>query len=449
MAMKALRFTIGAVVIAATTATAACWYTGQRFEDGFSSAIGQYQHPDLAIQLVEYERGLFSATATTEWQLKAPNETLSFHLTHQIKHGPLPAGKLARLESTLVNEQLPEQLVTLFAGQPPLRIDSTVYLSGNHQHQLSSPTARQEIEGVEISWQGAQGALAFSEDNHRLDAQLDIPGLSLNDGHNRLQLEGMSLQADSHRPIGQRFWLGPIESSLQGLRFNDPNESFSLQGMKVSANSTQEGEQLTIQQHIALGSLTVDDHQLHDLRLGIELGRLDASSMSRILTILEQARSQQEMLALWEELPRLLAHQPYLALTELSGRHNDTGDAQVEARLDYLGNGNLMAFNPNSDILLDASFEAAAEVVKAIIAEQQRMELLRLAAMLEWDTRSEEFEILLEQSIRAQQNALLERGLVVADGDRWRSHARLEDGSMTLNGRPADALVGQLLQLLF
>jgi uncharacterized protein YdgA (DUF945 family) len=107
-----------------------------------------------------------------------------------------------------------------------------------------------------------------------------------------------------------------------------------------------------------------------------------------------------------------------------------------------------MQFRPAQDLHMHARLHASASLIQAMIAAQQYHELSRLAEMVGWDQDSEDFQSLLEQSIRAQQQQLLQRGWLREEGDDWLAEASFDEGQLRINGQPANALIGELLRFL-
>ena len=447
--MKILRtLTIAAVFIGAL-AIASCWYAGQRIEDGFTARLTHFQHPQIQARLLDYQRGLFRSQARSQWQYQGQ----SIILQHTIQHGPLPLGSLARIHSQL--EADPGQaMYTLLSGDSALRIDSRVYLNGSHQHSFSSAPGQGLIDSsggpIAYDWGGLQGELHIHRGRRTIAGQLDIPSLQL--GHNRdddgLILTGLQLQLDAQQHAQSQVWTGPLQLRLQALRVDHPIEPARLEGFSLHLESSIDGERLDIAQQLQFAQLSFDGTRLDDLQLDLRLGQLDARAFGSLLKALkpsqEAAQLQQQLL---RSMPELLVHQPYLDLHQLRLTHPQ-GTLQLNARLDYQGDGNLMQFRPAQELVFHARLRASASLIKTLIAVQQQQELSRLAELVGWDEASEDFQSLLEQSIRAQQQQLLQRGWLIEDGDDWLAEARFAEGQLHLNEQAANALIGEVFKYL-
>jgi uncharacterized protein YdgA (DUF945 family) len=442
--MKVLRILITVTVLAGVLAVASCWYAGQRIESGFSAQLAHFQHPEVQAQLLDYQRGLFRSEARSQWQYR----DRSFILQHHIQHGPLPLGTLARMHSQLQPDS-DQNMHGLLEADSPLHIYSRVHLNGSHQHQFSSPARHGLIDTVAYDWGGLQAELQISRGRETIVGHLRIPRLQV--GHNSedkgLNLSGLQLQIDA-RHVAGRFWTGPLDLQLQELWIDHPIEPARVQEFSLHLETSTDGERLDIEHALQVAQLSFEGTQLHALHLDVMLGQLDARAFGSLLNSIKLSQDPaQFQLHLLRSLPELLSQQPYLDLQQLRLEHPQ-GRLQLNARLGYLGNGNLMQFRPAQDLHMHARLHASASLLQAMIAAQQYHELSRMAEMVGWDQDSEDFQSLLEQSIRAQQQQLLQRGWLREEGDDWLAEASFDEGQLRINGQPANALIGELLRFL-
>ncbi|MBE0510688.1 MAG: YdgA family protein [Gammaproteobacteria bacterium] len=442
------RLTIAAMFIGAL-AIASCWYAGQRIEDGFTAQLAHFQHPHLQASLLDYRRGLLRSEARSQWQYQGQTLTLQ----HRIQHGPLPLGNLARIHSQF--EVDPGQpLHVLLGSDSALQIHSRVHLNGNQQHRFSSAPGQGLIDSrdgpIAYAWGGLQAELHIQRGPRTIAGQLDMPSLQL--GHKGddegLILTGLQLQLDAQQQAQSQVWTGPLQLQLQTLRVDHPIEPARLEGLSLHLESSIDGERLDISHRLQLAQLSFEASRLDDLQLDVRLGQLDARAFASLLKALnpsqEASQLQQQLL---RSMPELLVQQPYLALQQLRFTHPQ-GSLQLSARLDYQGNGNLMQFRPAQELVFHAQLRASAELLKKMIAVQQQRELSRLAELVGWDQDSEDFQSLLDQSIHAQQQLLLQRGWLLEDGEDWLAEARFTEGQLRINGQPANALRGEVLKYL-
>ena len=447
--MKVLRILISATLLVGVLVVVSCWYAGQRIESGFTAQLVHFQHPQIQAQPLDYRRGLFRSQARSQWQYQ--DQTVI--LQHTIQHGPLPLGTLARIHSQF--EADPSQaMYTLLGSNSALQIDSRVYLNGSHQHAFSSAPGQGLIDSsggpIAYDWDGLQAELQIGRGRETMAGQLHIPRLQL--GHNSndagLLVSGLRLQLDAQHVANTHLWTGPLHLQVQELRVDHPIEPARLLGLSLHLESSIDGERLDIAHQLQFAQLSFDGTRLDDLQLDLRLGQLDARAFGSLLKALkpsqEPAQLQQILL---RNMPELLVQQPYLALQQLRFAHPQ-GELQLNARLGYLGNGNLMQFQPRQDLQLHARLRASASLIKTLIAVQQQQELSRLAELVGWDRDSEDFQSLLEQSIRVQQQQLLQRGWLLEEGDDWLAEANFDEGQLRINGQPANALIGEVFKYL-
>ena len=446
--MRLLRILLGAFVIAALTATGACWFAGHQFEQAVTRNLAKHQHPDLQIQLISYERGLFRAEAETLWHYQVQGQSLEWRVSHHIQHGPLPAGKLARVDSQLHAQDLPVDLRELFADTSPLTAHSVVFLSGTHQHQLHSPQVSAQRADESLFWGGMQAQLDFGADQRHMQAEFRLPQLRINDiADGELLLEGVNLQVDATYHPGLGFWSGPSDLSMEQLRVREAGEELTLHGLRLHSDIRLEERLIHLYHHWQLESLHLADETLQGLALEFELGRLEAKALAQLLQLGSVQRANNDLGGVLDKLQSLLSQQPYLAVHRLQAQHPQ-GLLSLDGRVAYQGKGQLLAMNPTRELHAEARLEAPAELLKTLYATRQRESMLELAKLLDWDADSEEFEILVEQTIRVQLNQLVQQGYFIEEAGRWSSEARFEQGRLRINGRAADALLGEMLALL-
>lgn len=153
-----------AIVALAAAGSAGAWYTGTQLEGVLHKSIEQanqalttqYPGSDLALEMVAFDRGLFSSKARYRVLLKEAStedeDTFEVFVADEIQHGPVPLSRLVRFKWWPVMAVSHAQLEStgwlhgLFAasgGRPPLTVDST-FSYGKKVHGA--------VEVVPLSW---------------------------------------------------------------------------------------------------------------------------------------------------------------------------------------------------------------------------------------------------------------------------------------------------------
>ena len=199
----------------------------------------------------------------------------------------------------------------------------------------------------------------------------------------------------------------------------------------------------------------VDGDTVKDFALDFSLHDLDAAAMKKFQESMEANRAQagrsdeqmgQVVLAQMQSLAgELLARKPSFAIDRLSFVYQNE-PFTATARVQYVGAGNLAAWSPMRDLAGGLGFEAPQSTVQRLVETQQLNALRQQRAkrMIEAGLVSEPTpEEVAEMEAQAKaisgpmiQDLIAQQMLVPAGGDRIRAEAAIENGRITLNGRP-------------
>ena len=168
-----------ALVTLAVAGTAGAWYTGTQLEGVLQKNIEQtnqqlstqYPGSDLALEMVQFDQGIFSSKARYRMVFKeasaAGNDAIDVFVADEIQHGPVPLSRLVRFKwlpvMAVSNAQLEsnewlEWLFVASAGKPPLMVDSTIgYGKAVHGTVEVAPLTWSKEDRISASFSGFSG----------------------------------------------------------------------------------------------------------------------------------------------------------------------------------------------------------------------------------------------------------------------------------------------------
>jgi uncharacterized protein YdgA (DUF945 family) len=135
------------------------------------------------VTLVDYERGLFGATARTEVVLPiGPENAPPLAFNHDIQYGLPFLAPVARIHTGLllpapseISDSAP------FDGKAPFVVETEVSWDGNQHHRLASPKFDAILgdNQTRVVWSGCDGEIKVSSDQAQLEIKLDSGNLTL------------------------------------------------------------------------------------------------------------------------------------------------------------------------------------------------------------------------------------------------------------------------------
>lgn len=455
--MKIVSLGAGLVALTAVALGATTWITGRNLESGFHLELQNLARHGIHVEVADYRRGWLTSEARTHWSVVSDDEPLQFEVRHSIEHGPLPAGHFAQIRSAL--QPTPAMTSTFgnaFADQPPLLVLSSLGWGGSHDHVISSPVVRGEVDDLKLTWGGMVGTLGVNADGSRVKGELMASLIRLtDDAGGEMSIEQLRSTFSSQREGARQLWTGPATVEIDRVHMRDPVEriAFELNSVLLDAESRIDGEVLSLSSVLAANRARFTPHEIEDLELRLRIERLDANALDALsrrsaelalLRIPPEARGEFMHAELETQLPHLLARGPYLEIERLGGRLPD-GDFSLNARIGHAPSTRLDLIN-RLGIVVGA--HAPAPFMRDLITEQQRAALALVAEAYGIAPDSPEFESLIVESVAQRVAELEEMNLIVIDEERWSSEARFEGGSLRLNGEPADELLFFLISAL-
>lgn len=347
-----------AAVVLGTVAIAACggaWYTGTQLEQVLRNMVAEGNAElaetlpgvDAQIELLAFERGLFSSTARYQMRFQPEGEEPVLLLsTDRIEHGPFPLSRLTSLQllpvmaashSHLERSELLEPLFAASGEQMPI----TAYTVLGYDEQVwgtvtISPLAVEDDE-VEVTFSGME--IDFATDRQASNIKLDGEFDSLRvDAQSTppfaFSMSGVQLQMDKQLGEGG-FYLGDGQFTLDQWDLLLPSggklvmTDFSQEDSMREENGQLAGE-LTYKQ----GSISYDGQELGSLNADWSYAQLDGAALTELNNIYNQlifgSADEQAMERLEAAVTTLLAGNPQINLDSFQLR---TANGQSELSL--------------------------------------------------------------------------------------------------------------------
>ncbi|MCL2591281.1 MAG: YdgA family protein [Betaproteobacteria bacterium] len=459
---------VGAVALAVVVLVGATYWTGIRVEKRFRESVDLAAKNGLAVSMVDYQRGIFGATARTDVVFQIPsgeNSSITGSVTvpiiHNIRHGPLPAlTAAARIHS---EAQLTEDVVAqfkeifdgnLFEGKTPLVLDIVVGWLGGQHLRMVSPKAEAIIKEnkAKVFWGGLDGEFVMDSDLTYQKADVVIDGLSFieNDG-DILQVGRTVLKSDTNRPKGFEFInTGMTNIALEKFHFRGKVDNGAVYGIEFEnfhavANASIKDGALGMEVKFDANKIITEGEKkevIDSPRLAFQLENVDAKAIDATVQSMMNNQNGQEGQDGLEQLEQktmmlLLQRKPAFAIQEARGGWPE-GVAALSFRIAYVGDGNtntLAEDNLSSDLQMTLP---RALVIRHLSSQVSK----EITDALE---DGEENEVNVEkettEQVKKQMDMLLEKGIFVEKGDVLSVEGHLRNGELNLNGKPQPPMI--------
>ncbi|MDR0564798.1 MAG: YdgA family protein [Azoarcus sp.] len=377
---------VGILVVLATLLIGGSFWTGSIIAQEFESGIKRAAEHGFEIELMDYQRGIFGATAQTMVTFTLPTgEKIKIPFLHTVKHGPIPtlfvAGRI-HSDPDLQEEQLAQITKAFdgnpFDGNPPPALDTTIGWGGN------------------ITTVAAVDKLLF-----------------------------------------------------RGKPDTGTARTFEFQNLRVTGGLSAKEEtldtEINVEAHkIIVGGETKD--VIETPKLTILLENIDARSVKTVVqdmlkstddTVAEEPKEilkdiDEDKAALKKYVSAILLRRPVLSINNVYARWSE-GVVTGNFRLVYVGDG-------NPDTLSDTSVSAdlKLEMPRALVTRQLSSQVSEEIAEELEDGEENDVDIKKETSdeVNKQLAKMIQEGSLIEKGTTLTVDAHLSNGELTLNGKP-------------
>jgi hypothetical protein len=439
------------ILLLLVVVAAAAWpvYVGVQVEnvlgEPFTGHVGgvRFHH-----EVISYERGRYSARATSVLHVLGNGLDFEVELEHRIAHRLLGTAVQTRSAAGQPRGEIPPLWTAALAQARP-RADSWLGLGGGISSRLSSQPVRiyaneQVVDAelpVALELGAGHGGLAYSPE--RMVLSFDTDRVNLGDGDRRLALRQLYFGLLVHPGPDGRYGRLPdydigLGSGSVSLQRGD-RELLGLDSLQMSSNQNSTEKRLDSLWRLRAEAMRSSGVALETLELHLTALRWDRPTLVGLLEDLEGVRAMslatdlQTGLLLgmaMEGLKQMVKHDPLLQghvrLNSEQGKH-------VRANLDLglRGDEEDFAARPLEAVALDLDLEIGVALIE------------ELAALFADETGLDPAD---EMDLQAWLDlAFSEQWVRIEDGTLY-SVLRMEDGRLLINGRDQTVL---LLALVF
>ena len=458
------------VVLPVVAWLAATFYVGLRVEQVVRDEVAKMEilpgEDDVLLDVVRYERGLFSSTAHTcliiQGELAAMPEAAALSgqvcSLSTIHHGPLAFTDeglrvgLASTREVLDLSALPAEgkglIEQLFQGKAPVV---------GHTFYGFDGSVRIRVAFSPVNLDSPMGTVALDQlqlDVHRPDIQgypvnsfVTLKGLDINAPQGQVAIESLTGSVDVVAMLGGTLPLTDVNLNGEGLRYAQHDLSllefdFTLQGSSQNKGDTLAGKSGLWLESVAGAMVPL---LMDSAYLGVEYGGLDKQALIKVNALNNELDQLQTNLLLGamannepadpqetvdriktliDEMMTVIGEQllhpgeSQLAMTLLVD-NADERQLSLDARTRYLG--------------IEGRNLPLQEL--QALTEQQMNQMLDIALQVEMH------EAIIPPPLAMQLPGLASQGVVVQDGSRWRSVLNASGDDVVLNGETISVAV--------
>lgn len=442
------------LVILAVIGIGLPYYAGLQTEKQFRATLeAAIQDSPLSLKEFSYQRGVYSARASSPLELTTGKDAMLIPVEHDIQHGLSPLNpSLAKVVSTVrLPSEVPAEIKELFKDQPPVTVTTVVGTDNSIRSEMTSPPVSGRLSGddpYEIQWKGIRGTLTLSPDWNRGTVHFSAPSLSLQDSTGaQLLFDAGDIDGSLHRGSPEGVWLGSNRFILKRFSVTEKdehgalNESTRADNCLLSAEVIEKDGSLEAVYAVSMDRVKTTGRDFDQAALEIKLSNVDLEALKGLRDRLrdlnkqqpdDDTRRQETLKLVLDLLPRFLARSPELVISRLA-LGTAEGPIQGDGRVKYVGGQSLERFQLLKDLEGEARLTAPKQLVESVALSVAGIGGKDLDAAL-----GEKAETMKRQLIQEQIDGLLEGGIIVDQGTAYASQVSLKGGVLTLNGKPLE-----------
>lgn len=413
---KKIEKIVGVVALVAVVLSGGSYLAGSQVEHRFRESVDLAARSGVIVNMVDYQRGIFGATARTDVVFQTPSsedptvmDLVTVPFIHNIQHGPFPAlTAVARIRSEVqpTAEDSIEQFKELFGGDMLPVSDAVIGWGGGLNLRLISPRVEASIKNLAVK-------------------------------NDTTIVEGF-----------RRVFTGKASVMLDNLRFREKRNNGAIRVIEL------ENFQFTVDSSVKDGVLSTGALKFEAARVTVEgeeretvdgpklvflLENFDARAVDDALQAMLDDPEEQEEQDQGQTMALFLQRKPAFTIQEMRGRWLE-GVASGSFRIAYTGDG-----NPDELSLLSMSSDLQMDLPRALVMRHINVQVTREITDSLEDGEENEVNVEKEtkEQVSRQVGTLLEKGIFVEKGDTLNVDAHLQNGELILNGNQ------QPLEILF
>ncbi|MDA9557094.1 YdgA family protein [Vibrio sp.] len=261
-----------------------CWplAVGQIGQSAITEGVQHLSNKTLTAELVEYDRGYFSATATTKItindpvmvaNLQADDLPTEYTINSDISHGIVSLSALSKLESEV---------------NVPVTLETSTQLNGNTSFDLQIDNWNFSAGGnapmtVSISPSHFKGHMTVLGE---LSYNMKVPSVEV-DFFTGEKITLIELNGEGQGKQKEGFWLGDQTITLHNLSINDSigKTLFEVNKGKYQfvSSSNDKEKRLTTKHKLDADYFLISGGQIQDYSLDAELSGIDHASFAKVM----------------------------------------------------------------------------------------------------------------------------------------------------------------------
>lgn len=377
---------VGVVVVLGAVWTGTAWFTGQKAEDFVKQSIDT-ANVELkkvsdqwgiasAVELVSFERGVFSSTARYRVKFSSPavegkpaqeNELL---FVEHLSHGPLPLSNLktgkvmpAMVASDFALEETPtvKEWFAVSKGAVPLSGHYSVSYGKNVTGNFNIAPAEVAKDNTKLSFSGLTGNVEFATTTKHgvMDLSTDklvLSGETDNSDINSMALQGIRMTSDL-TPGASGLYVGSQKLTFKDWTITSKEKPpVQLKDTSIAVDVTEAGSAMGAKMAVDFGMINVQAKDVAGLKLALDVQKLDSKAFKALNEVYEAASRRMMQSKGEEQTPQFTLEEQQVIKTnvELMLAGNPTlAVSPLEVRT---ANGT-STFNLNLDLAKPASMD--------------------------------------------------------------------------------------------
>jgi len=442
------------------------YYFGIQAEKEYNKLIEQSSKiANLVVKRENYERGIFKSNANTEYIIKyGPVDLVEITEEDTIYHGPITYFKsmngntvfkfaLASVDTKVVIKPSYSigEIEALFDQLPLLYAITEISFGNSVNTEFSIPSKKGSYNSNSFNWKGMKGNAVFYLDENRVITSIFSPGLDLNlgsedDGEKlELSIKGIKSNADfiyikgaPSLPIGKSFFL------IENFVLKSTNAiSLILDKFEFVGNSTDKKDTIDSSYIAKLENIIVNDFKAGPGEYEIKIDNIDQESIVNIQNLVNEVSESKNpeqnkliiMGQLMKILPKLIEKSPKITIPKL---YLMTQDGEISGDLSIYIDGDSKELSQNPLLALQhlkgqTNLKIPKSLLRTVLEnlEKDKFDM----ELKESGNQDEEINKQVVKETDELIEKLIEKNVLVEDGDFYKLNAKYENGELILNGK--------------
>jgi uncharacterized protein YdgA (DUF945 family) len=414
--------------------------------------------PRLAAELRSFDRGWFASTARIELRV-VPDSTAAaaaaagtplgvfgtLPIVVELAHGPIAVRDgvhfgWSRMAARPDMDAPGVAELTDFTGAPYLFEfrGRTNYLGGM-RFDADAPPFEAPLDEALLSFSG--GTLAGTFAGRALTADAQVGSVSVSSPTGVFALRGVQASIDGE--LRSRYLMPGVGSltieSISAGTSQSAAPLFEAKALRFRSNVELDSanELIEMQASYDVESARIDAHEVTSGALGVEVRNLDAAAVEAYAAASADAADPQAFVSsLGPILERALRPGPSLTLDPIRFRYDgEPFDGRIELTANTAKLPPAGTLHVDNALMLLGLLDAKAELRLSRVLAGQLAELsARMQLGSDPSVPPDQLEYMAEAQSRLMLSMLIGQGVLVEDGDSYRSTVDYTDGALTLNG---------------